>query len=35
MVGDFEGIVADVYPLYEKQMLSANAMDFDDLLVRQ
>ena len=30
----FEEIVADVFPLYEKRMLEANAMDFDDLLVR-
>ena len=30
----FEEIVADAYPLYEKRMLEANAMDFDDLLVR-
>jgi DNA helicase-2/ATP-dependent DNA helicase PcrA len=34
MVGGFEEVVADVYPLYEKRMLEANAMDFDDLLVR-
>ena len=26
--------MADVYRLYEKRMLEANAMDFDDLLVR-
>ena len=26
--------VADVYQLYERRMLEANAMDFDDLLVR-
>jgi len=30
----FEETVADLYPLYEKRMLAANAMDFDDLLVR-
>jgi DNA helicase-2/ATP-dependent DNA helicase PcrA len=30
----FEEIVADAFPLYEKRMLEANAMDFDDLLVR-
>ena len=30
----FEEVVADVYALYEKRMLEANAMDFDDLLVR-
>jgi DNA helicase-2/ATP-dependent DNA helicase PcrA len=30
----FEEVVADLYPLYEKRMLKANAMDFDDLLVR-
>ena len=30
----FETIVADVYELYEKRMHAANAMDFDDLLVR-
>ena len=30
----FEETVADLYPLYEKRMLEANAMDFDDLLVR-
>jgi DNA helicase-2/ATP-dependent DNA helicase PcrA len=34
MVGGFEEIVAEVFPLYEKRMLEANAMDFDDLLVR-
>ncbi|HEX8754414.1 MAG TPA: UvrD-helicase domain-containing protein, partial [Solirubrobacterales bacterium] len=32
--GDFEEIVAEAFPLYEKRMLEANAMDFDDLLVR-
>ena len=32
--GDFEEIVAEAFPLYEKRMLKANAMDFDDLLVR-
>ena len=30
----FERTVADVYELYERRMLEANAMDFDDLLVR-
>jgi DNA helicase-2/ATP-dependent DNA helicase PcrA len=30
----FEQTVADVYELYEKRMHEANAMDFDDLLVR-
>jgi DNA helicase-2/ATP-dependent DNA helicase PcrA len=30
----FEETAADVYALYEKRMLEANAMDFDDLLVR-
>jgi DNA helicase-2/ATP-dependent DNA helicase PcrA len=30
----FEEVVAEVYALYEKRMLAANAMDFDDLLVR-
>ena len=30
----FEETAAEVYPLYEKRMLAANAMDFDDLLVR-
>jgi len=30
----FEQTAADVYALYEKRMLEANAMDFDDLLVR-
>ena len=30
----FEEVVAELYPLYEKRMLKANAMDFDDLLVR-
>jgi DNA helicase-2/ATP-dependent DNA helicase PcrA len=30
----FEEVVAETYPLYEKRMLEANAMDFDDLLVR-
>jgi DNA helicase-2/ATP-dependent DNA helicase PcrA len=30
----FEEVVAGVYELYEKRMLAANAMDFDDLLVR-
>jgi DNA helicase II / ATP-dependent DNA helicase PcrA len=33
-VGGFEEVVAEVFPLYEKRMLEANAMDFDDLLVR-
>src|SRR4051812_3382053 len=30
----FEQTVADVYELYESEMLRMNAMDFDDLLVR-
>ena len=30
----FEETVADVFGLYEKRMHEANAMDFDDLLVR-
>ena len=30
----FEEIAAETYALYEKRMLEANAMDFDDLLVR-
>jgi DNA helicase-2/ATP-dependent DNA helicase PcrA len=30
----FEEAAAAVYELYEKRMLAANAMDFDDLLVR-
>ncbi|HEY5976812.1 MAG TPA: UvrD-helicase domain-containing protein [Solirubrobacterales bacterium] len=30
----FEETAAEVYGLYEKRMLAANAMDFDDLLVR-
>jgi DNA helicase II / ATP-dependent DNA helicase PcrA len=30
----FEEAAADVFALYEKRMLEANAMDFDDLLVR-
>jgi DNA helicase-2/ATP-dependent DNA helicase PcrA len=29
-----EEIAAEAFPLYEKRMLKANAMDFDDLLVR-
>ncbi len=32
--GPFEETTAGVYHLYEKRMLEANAMDFDDLLVR-
>jgi DNA helicase II / ATP-dependent DNA helicase PcrA len=32
--GSFEEVVAQAYTLYEKYMLEANAMDFDDLLVR-
>ena len=32
--GFFEDTVAGVYSLYEKRMHEANAMDFDDLLVR-
>jgi DNA helicase-2/ATP-dependent DNA helicase PcrA len=30
----FERIVADVYPLYQKALRDANAFDFDDLLVK-
>ena len=30
----FEEVVADVYNLYERRMVEARAMDFDDLLVR-
>jgi DNA helicase-2/ATP-dependent DNA helicase PcrA len=30
----FEEVVAEAFPVYEKRMLEANAMDFDDLLVR-
>ncbi len=30
----FEEVSADAFALYEKRMLEANAMDFDDLLVR-
>jgi DNA helicase-2/ATP-dependent DNA helicase PcrA len=32
--GGIEAVVADAYPLYEKRMREASAMDFDDLLVR-
>jgi DNA helicase-2/ATP-dependent DNA helicase PcrA len=32
--GYFEQTVADVYEQYERDLLRANAMDFDDLLVR-
>jgi DNA helicase II / ATP-dependent DNA helicase PcrA len=32
--GEFDEVTAEAYPLYEKRMLAANAMDFDDLLVR-
>jgi DNA helicase-2/ATP-dependent DNA helicase PcrA len=32
--GLFEEVVAAAFPLYEKRMLEANAVDFDDLLVR-
>ncbi len=31
---EFEQAAADTYRLYERRMLEANAMDFDDLLVR-
>ena len=31
---EFEEAVAATYPVYEKRMLAANALDFDDLLVR-
>jgi DNA helicase II / ATP-dependent DNA helicase PcrA len=34
VAGPFEEVVAEAFPLYEKRMLEANAMDFDDLLVR-
>jgi DNA helicase-2/ATP-dependent DNA helicase PcrA len=30
----FEQVVAEVYSLYERRMVEASAMDFDDLLVR-
>ena len=30
----YEEVVADVYRLYERRMVEASAMDFDDLLVR-
>ncbi len=30
----FERTIADVYRLYEQELIKANAMDFDDLLVR-
>ena len=32
--GPFEELVAQAYRLYERRMLDANAMDFDDLLMR-
>jgi DNA helicase-2/ATP-dependent DNA helicase PcrA len=32
--GPFEEAVADTYELYERRMVEASAMDFDDLLVR-
>ena len=32
--GDFEQVIAEVYALYERRMVEASAMDFDDLLVR-
>jgi DNA helicase-2/ATP-dependent DNA helicase PcrA len=32
--GGIEAVVAEAYPLYEKRMREASAMDFDDLLVR-
>src|SRR4051812_5788935 len=35
MVGDyFEKTVAEVYELYDRELMRTNAMDFDDLLVR-
>ncbi|MEH3054517.1 MAG: UvrD-helicase domain-containing protein [Patulibacter minatonensis] len=35
MVGSyFERTISDVYKLYESELIKANAMDFDDLLVR-
>ena len=33
-INEFEEVVAEAFPLYEKRMREANAMDFDDLLVR-
>ena len=33
-LNEFEEVVAEAFPLYEKRMREANAMDFDDLLVR-
>ncbi|MFL5873036.1 MAG: ATP-dependent helicase [Solirubrobacterales bacterium] len=33
-MNEFEEVVAEAFPLYEKRMREANAMDFDDLLVR-
>jgi DNA helicase-2/ATP-dependent DNA helicase PcrA len=33
-VSSFDEMVADVYELYERDLLRMNAMDFDDLLVR-
>ena len=32
--GFFDQVVADVYELYERRLYQANAMDFDDLLMR-
>jgi DNA helicase-2/ATP-dependent DNA helicase PcrA len=34
VASDFDDMVADVYALYEREMLRSNAMDFDDLLFR-
>ena len=34
LAGPFEELVAQAYRLYERRMLEANAMDFDDLLFR-
>src|SRR5205823_4163880 len=33
-VSSFDEMVADVYELYERDLLRMNAMDFDDLLLR-
>ena len=34
VTNQFETIVADVYTLYEKRLQQANAMDFDDLIMK-
>jgi len=31
--GDFEKVVAEIYPRYEKALIRSNAVDFDDLLL--